>query len=343
MSSQSKPIQVGVAGLGRAGWIIHLAAMANDPRFQIISVADPVLERRVEAETAFRVKSYPSLTEMIAANGVELVVVATPSINHFKETAEILDAGLHCILEKPMATSFQEASELVSKAKKQRRHLLVHHQYAFGPEHLHLKEVLASGVLGHVFHIEANWANYARRWDWQTLIKNGGGLLNNAASHILSALLPLLESRVKSVASDLRRIKNAGDAEDHVHLFLRTETGQTVTVLVTSVCALPKPRWVLFGANGTLISDGVESRLRYFDPSAVPPLQVIDEAAPDRAYQTETLPWQEEIRPTKPEAAVPDFHANTHEVIRGNASPLVPLDDALEVMRVIELARAQAT
>jgi predicted dehydrogenase len=195
--------------------------------------------------------------------------------------------------------------------------------------------------LGDLFSVRVCWGNYARRWAWQALKKNGGGQLNNTCPHILSLMLPLLGSPVKRVFADLRNIKDAGDAEDHVHVVLQAESGVTADVVVSSAMALSGPKWILYGNRGPMISDGEKSTVRYYDGTKVEPLNVIDAAAPGRQYLTEALPWEEKELKAAP-APVKSFHENILEVLTKNAAPIVTPQSAAEVVRVTNLIQEAA-
>lgn len=336
------PITVGIVGLGRAGWNLHLQPILKLPGFKIIAVADPLAERRAEAASLTGCAEFSTIDELLAGSDAQVVVVATPSASHFTDARKVLDAGRHCIAEKPLAFSAQDAQTLVSTARERGMGLFINHSHLhFAPFH-HFKQVIESGELGELFSIRAFWGSYGRRWDWQTLKKNGGGQLNNTCPHVLSIVLPLLGSPVKDVFADLRNIKDAGDAEDHVHVVLRAESGVTADVVVSSVMAQTLPRWLLCGSRGALVSDGTTSKLRFYDPKAVPPLSVLDTAAPDRQYLSETLPWQEREL-TVGDPPVPAFHQNILEVLTGQAEPVVTPESAAEVVRVTELLHQAAS
>lgn len=340
--TNEKPLNIGIIGLGRAGWSIHFVALQNDPRYRITAIADPDEARRKEAADAVGCETFATIDELLAKADVEAVVVATPSQMHAPDAIKVLDAGKHCILEKPMALDYAEACRVVERAREKGLQVFVHHQHAFNNEYLHFQEIVESGILGPIFHLQTFWGGFNRRWDWQTLKKNGGGHMNNHCPHVLTIVLPLLGSDVTAVDADLRNIKNAGDAEDHVNMFIRTKSGATANILATTACALPAVRWILMGANGTLSSDGTTSKLRYFDPAKAPSLEVIDAAAPDRKYQSESLPWQEEERPTAPTQTKGKFYDNVFDVIRKGAPIHITPESALAIMQALELARESA-
>ena len=97
---------------------------------------------------------------------------------------------------------------------------------------------------------------------------------------------------------------------------------------------------MILGANGTISSDGQQTKLRYYDPKKAPPLRVIDGPAPERRYgNDDVLQWHEETRPVKPLKQYGDFYDNVAAVLRRKAKMVVTPESAAENIRIIELAR----
>lgn len=336
-----KPITVAVVGLGRAGWSIHINKIKDRDDFRVVDVADPDSGRRQEAVDELGCGAHPDIDVLLAETDAELVIVATPNLNHEADAARVLESGRHCILEKPMAMNHAGALRLIELSKKTGRHLFVHHQRRFGPEFLFLREIIDSGILGNVFEIQLCWGGFARRNDWQTLRKNGGGVLNNTGPHIVDLATNLIDAPAVSMLSDMQHIKDAGDTDDHVHFFMKNAKGQNVDLMVTTCLALPKPRTVLMGSCGTLMAhDDKKAKLRYFDPSKVEPLEVVEGAAPGRKYGNEdVLPWQEEERDMVPSQPAEEFYDNVGAVLAEGAPLVVTPESAAEVIRIIEWAR----
>lgn len=169
----------------------------------------------------------------------------------------------------------------------------------------------------------------------------GWDFLIEDAQYALSVVLPLLGSPVTKVVADLRNVKDAGDAEDHVHMVLTTESGITADVVVSTAMAFQAPKWMVFGKYGGLSSDGVKSSIKYYDPSAVPEISPEDGPAPERKYRSETLPWVIEELLVEAEG-VPSFHEDVYRVLTRGGLPMVTAESALEVVRVTELAAISA-
>jgi len=335
-----KKVTVGVVGLGRAGWNIHVRALRDNANFQIVEVADPTAERRQEAETELGCRAFESIDQMLEQGSAELIVVATPNPFHESDALKVLASGKHCVLEKPIAMTYSGAKSVVDLAREKNLHLFVHHQHLFAPEYNFIREVMESGVLGEVFEIRFNWVGYSRRNDWQTLKKNGGGHLNNHGPHALTSMLALLNAPVSALLATSQHIKDAGDAEDHAHLFLQTANGRTGDIFLSTACALPQPKFTVLGSFGTMVSDtGETAKLRFYDPAQAAPLEVIDGPAAGRKYGSgDQLPWQEEERPVQPIADPGTFYGNVSAVMAGSAEIRVTPESALEVTRAIQWA-----
>jgi scyllo-inositol 2-dehydrogenase (NADP+) len=343
----SQVVRYAVVGLGRAGWGIHVHQLRGRADSRIVAVVDPVEERRNEAVAEFQCAAYDSLAKMLKrhADDVDVAVVATRSADHARDTRVALRGGKHVVCEKPMAMSLRQADGMIRAADEANKKLFVHQNYRFYPEFLHLKETLDSGQLGRLFHVRCYTSSFARRNDWQTLAKHGGGVLNNTVIHFLDQILQFLPGRVTRACGDLQQVASAGDVEDHVKAFIKTHAGATADIEISTAqnLAMPLPKWILCGTHGTLTCDGERSIVRWFDPANAAPLEVIDGPAPQRKYgNPEKLPWQErtiEIAP-RPHGT---FYDNVNAVLAGREAMRVTPESVRETMRVLELVRKDAT
>jgi predicted dehydrogenase len=143
--------------------------------------------------------------------------------------------------------------------------------------------------------------------------------------------------RVTQVMGDV----SSGDVEDHVKALLRSDNGCTADLEISTAQHVvpPPPKWTICGTNGTLVSDGVTSTIRWFDPSQVQPLPVVDGPAQNRKYgNADKLPWQEKTIPAEgSDKAV--FYDNVYGVIRRNEPMRVTPESVREVIRVIAMIR----
>ena len=339
---ETEPIRYGIVGLGRAGWAIHVKQLRERSDAKIVAVVDPLKDRCEQAAGEFGCKAYPTLAKMLRQGDIEVVVVATPSVSHGPDAIKAMKAGKHVVVEKPMAMSVAEADRMIKVSEQTGRKLFVHQNYRFHPEFLHMQEVIRSGILGRVFHIRNYIASFARRNDWQTLSRHGGGVLNNTCPHFIDQLLQLMGGSITRVMGDLQQIASAGDVEDHVKAFMRSDNGCTADMEISAAenVASPLPKWIVCGTHGTLTSDGKTSTIRWIDPSQVPPLEVVDGAAPERKYgNADQLPWQEKTVPATPAQPSGDFYDNVTAVLRRGEAMRITPQSVREVIHVIALIR----
>src|SRR5678809_1052151 len=125
MGPMKTPIRVGIVGLGRSGWDIHVQGLKARKEFKVVAVADPLPERRAEAERELACRAHPDLKAMLKSGGLDVVVVASKSVDHGPHTLAALKAGCHVVCEKPMAMSAAEATAMIKAAKRARRKLFI--------------------------------------------------------------------------------------------------------------------------------------------------------------------------------------------------------------------------
>lgn len=339
-----KIYQVGIAGLGRTGWNIHARGLAGIPElFKVAAVSDPNPQRRAEAETEFGCRAYESFDELTADAEVDLIVVATPSHLHHPQTIQALRAGKNVVCEKPFATSLAEADEMIAVARETAKVLSPFQNRRYGPEFTKICEVIESGKLGRLVEIKSIWNNFGRRWDWQTLRKFGGGSLNNTGPHPVDQLVYLFGEGDPEIFCHMDRALTLGDAEDHVKVIMRGPGKPLIDLEISSADAFPGPRWTILGTQGGLTGSEKGLKWKYFNPADLPKREVSEEAAENRAYNKEEIPWQEESW-EPPEDAMglgEAFYRHLHQALEEGRAPDITADHARRIMAVLDECHRQ--
>jgi predicted dehydrogenase len=341
MAKRSRgPIRVGVIGLGRAGWSMHVGAIRERPKqFQLVAVCDAIPDRLDEAKAEFGCATGIRSRDLLADPGVELVSIASRSVDHYRHARAALKAGKHVYVDKPMCLTWSEAKRLRDLAANSPGRLLVGHNRRFDKDFLHVREIIRSGILGDVYQVKLTRASYARRDDWQALQEFGGGQLLNWGPHLIDHALQFLDSPLASFWSHLKRIAAAGDAEDHVKLVLLGENERIVEVEISGGAAIGGPPYLVWGTRGALSCDSKEITLRYLNPRKKHRVGRARSKTTERAYgSTHTLHWIDETVPVGPKKTL-DIWDEVHRTLRRGSTFPVSLDEAVEVMRVISLAK----
>lgn len=145
---------------------------------------------------------YEKGEELLKDPNVELVSVATRSPDHVKHAIQAVEAGKMVMVEKPMACRIEDALELQKVADANPGRVFVRHNRRFEAAFSHIREIIRSGKLGHIFEIKLCRHNYQWRADWQTILDCGGGQLLNWGPHLVDHALQFLECPVKELWSD---------------------------------------------------------------------------------------------------------------------------------------------
>jgi predicted dehydrogenase len=134
------PVRVGVIGIGNMGWH-HARVLSLLRDAELVGVADPDTERGRLALEQFGCPWFADYRELL--EGVEAVCIAVPTLLHHRVGMACLRAGLHVLIEKPIAATQEEAADLIQAAEAARVLLQVGHIERFNPAFRELLKVLA--------------------------------------------------------------------------------------------------------------------------------------------------------------------------------------------------------
>jgi predicted dehydrogenase len=134
------PVRVGVIGIGNMGWH-HARVLSLLRDAELIGVADPDQARGALAVEQFGCRWFPDYLEMLGE--VEAVCIAVPTLLHHRVGLACLEAGVHVLIEKPIAATQEEASELIEAAERNGKLLQVGHIERFNPAFRELLKVVA--------------------------------------------------------------------------------------------------------------------------------------------------------------------------------------------------------
>ena len=338
----AEQLRIGVAGLGRIGWSFHCRQLAAHPRFALAAVADPAPERRQEAEQTYGCRAFASFDEMIAACPLDAVVVAVPTHLHAPMVAAAAARRLHVLLEKPMAPTLGEAREIAAAAKAAGICLTVYQPHRHNAYFQHLKAVVDSGRIGRVYWVQRGAFNYARRNDWQAMLKYGGGMLSNYGAHYLDQILQLVGYDVRRVFCNLQLVASLGDAEDVVKVVLETESGVLGECTINQASTVRPYDFLVWGTCGAVTFAQGKIHTRWFDPATLPPKQ-LDQAlsSEGRRYPSDAIEYQEETVPVDPAYGV-DVFANFADAIQHGTPVAVPPEETLALLEITERCRADS-
>lgn len=188
------PVRVALAGYGY--WGANLARnIAAAPSMTLVGIADSdEAQRRRAADAHPGVAVWRDFDELLAAEEVEAVVIATPATLHAEMALAALSSGRHVLVEKPLALSLADAEKVVAAGAAAGRVVMVGHTFLYSPAVRRLREFVCEGELGRIQYLYSQRLSLGR-------IRRDCNALWNFAPHDVSIILYLLGERPVEVSA----------------------------------------------------------------------------------------------------------------------------------------------
>jgi virulence factor len=146
-----KPLKIGVIGVGHMGRN-HVRNLSEEKRFELVGVFDENKDQAVEIANKYDVTAFSSLNELL--DKVKAVVIAVPSSLHKEVAFAVAEhGGVHVLVEKPLATTSEDARSITDLYEKLNLKLAVGHIERFNPVFRELKKLVSTG---NIFFVEAS-------------------------------------------------------------------------------------------------------------------------------------------------------------------------------------------
>ncbi len=341
-----RPLRIGIAGLGRAGLLDHLPALRQlSSLYTITAVCDLMKERRDIVEREFpNVRTYRRVDDMLYDHELDVVDIALPTLDHVKTAVASLNRNIWTVVESPLALSHDAAMVLKATSIKTRGKLIPYVPGLFSPDFRLAQMTLDDPRLGNVFEVRVRHQDYIRRDDWQCVMRCGGGCTWRDGQGAILEAIALMRSLPSQLWSDLKRVISLGDAEDFMHIMLKSRGFVSADVEVCGAQLEPHAHsFVLRGSLGSFFVNpgATEGTLRVVDPEFKFPRRRSSVRTPPLDDMHEKLPVVD-IPVRLPEGAVTGptaFWRALYATIRTAAPFPLSLDDAVEVIRYLQLAK----
>lgn len=235
-------IKVAVVGCGSIAKHRHIPEYAWNSNVELVAFVDPVLERAEHFAQLHGGKAYSSYTEMLKQEKVDAVSVCTPNFLHAEVSIAAANAGAHVLVEKPMASTAEEAEAMIEAAKKNGVFLMVGHNQRLMPPHVKAKEILNSGKLGKVLTFRTSfghpgpegWSVDGRESWFFRKEEATMGAMGDLGVHKSDLIRWLLADEVAQVAAFVGTLHKEGtDVDDNATCLLRMKSGATGSLVAS--------------------------------------------------------------------------------------------------------------
>ncbi|MEJ7892589.1 MAG: Gfo/Idh/MocA family oxidoreductase [Solirubrobacteraceae bacterium] len=319
-------VRVAVAGLGY--WGPNLARnFAALPGCEVTWLVDANPEALVRVGAGHpEARRAADLAEALADERVDAVILATPVPTHAALAEQVLDAGKHCFVEKPLATTVADAERAVAAAERAGRLLMVGHLLEYHPAVETLKEIADSGQLGELHYVYSHRLNLGK-------LRADENALWSLGAHDVSVLLHLLGEEPSEITARGEGYMRPG-VEDVVFCFMRFPSGRAAHMHLSWLDPHKARRFTVVGAKRMATFDDMdlERKVTVYDKG-------FDESASTYGeYITRSGDiWSPRI-PNREPLRIECEHFV--ECIRSGATPRSDGASGLRVVRVLEAAQA---
>jgi predicted dehydrogenase len=305
------------------------------------------------------------------ADSHDLVVVAAPNREHLPLGLAAVNAGLHLVVDKPLAASVADAQRLADAVASSGVVASVFHNRRWDGDFLTLRRLVSEGSLGELVRLESRFERWrpeveTSRWREHGAPEDAGGLLFDLGPHLIDQALELL-GPARSVYAQVRRLRPGAQVDDDVFLALDHSSGVRSELWATMLAAQQGPRLRALGSRAAYVKWGLDVQEQALRAGARPGNPGFGHEPPeawgllgaeDDAKPVETEPgryvefyerMERAIRTRMGGARVPEpppgpLEAGESPPVRleGGDAPPVPLEAGIATLRVIEAARVSA-
>lgn len=205
-------VKFAIIGLGNIGKR-HAEHIISHPEATLVGVCDTDISRT----EGYAVPAYRDIDELLSACDADVLCVCTPNYLHERHTVSALKAGLHVVVEKPMALSVEECDRMMAAAQEAGRQIFAVKQNRYNPPVAMVRQLLDSGRLGRTLSVQVNcfWNrgdSYYAESDWRGRKDKDGGCLFTQFSHFVD-ILYYLNGTVERALGQVRNFLHQHNTE----------------------------------------------------------------------------------------------------------------------------------
>ncbi|WP_252315574.1 Gfo/Idh/MocA family protein [Sinobaca sp. H24] len=232
-------IKVGIIGCGSVAKKRHLPEYKDNNNASLVALCDLNKQRVDAASKEYGTRAYTDYKQMIQQEQLDAVSVCLPNYLHAEVTIYALENNLHVLCEKPMATSIEEAQEMIAVSEEYNKKLMIAHNQRFVDSHIRARAIVENQELGRVLSFRTtfghggpeNWSiDGADSWFFEK-DKAHIGSLGDLGVHKADLMRYLLGEEFIDVAAFVEKnAKQNSDVDDNAVCIVRTETGIIGTI-----------------------------------------------------------------------------------------------------------------
>lgn len=221
-------IRTAIIGYGTGGRVFHAPLVDATDGLELSAIVTSDAERAQHARSTYRQAAvHADVDALFAAGGFDLLVVTSPNGTHVPYARRAVDIGVPVVLDKPLATSVEDAVSLVAAAEEAGVPLTVFHNRRWDGDFLTLQALIRGGALGEIHQFDSSfewWApTLGSGWKDAATAEEGGGILFDLGPHLIDQAM-LLFGEAVDVHAELDN-RRGGGADDDAFVSLHHTSG----------------------------------------------------------------------------------------------------------------------
>jgi predicted dehydrogenase len=248
-----------VLGLGMIGRH-HARILQTSPRVEFAGAVEIAGDRYHSVMDAGLV--FPTLEELLAARRVDFAIVALPTDDHLSAATRLAHAGVHVLIEKPLAGTSAESAEIIAACEDAGIQAAVGHVERYNPALLELRRRMTAGQIGEIFLIATE-----RIGPFPDRVRDVG-VVKDLATHDLDLVRWLSDSTVEALAAQVSH-RMGRDHEDLVSVTGRLVGGTVFSTLVDWLSPTKVRRTRVVGEGGMLLANTLTADLTFYENATV--------------------------------------------------------------------------
>ncbi|MBZ0280912.1 MAG: Gfo/Idh/MocA family oxidoreductase [Anaerolineae bacterium] len=255
-------LKAAVIGVGSIGQN-HARVYREMDGVDLVGVVDSSPQTAARIGARLNVPHYTDYKALIEEQKPDLVSVSVPTSLHFQVGIELIEQGLHVLMEKPITSTVEQGQKLIEAAKKKGIVLAVGHIERFNPAAMELRRRLREGMAGRIYKIHAQ-----RLGPYPSRIQDAGVIID-LASHDIDLMRYLMDDPIIRVYGETLQSINS-DREDMVNGLLRFQGGAVGVLDVNWITPTKMRRLTVTGSRGMFDCNLLSQELFFYENETAP-------------------------------------------------------------------------
>lgn len=335
----SKPIKVGIIGFGLSGRVFHAPFINTNINYQLEKI---ISSRFEEIKNIYPdVKVARNVYDLYKGDEIDLVIVASPNVNHFDQAKQALMNNKHVIIEKPFVVNYKDGQDLITLSKKKKKILAVFHNRRWDGDFLTVQKIIKEKLLGDIVEYEAHFDRYRPEIDnqnWRNDNLPGSGVFYDLGPHLIDQALCLF-GKPNYVYADIKNMRQQAEVDDSFEVKLGYNN-LTATIKASVFVRELGPHFIIHGKKGSFIKYGMDLQENELKRGKMPNGKNWGKDNADfyGIINTELDGTEYRAKIETLNGNYAGFFNNVYNTILGNEELIVKPEEALESIKIIELA-----